>query len=213
MTNSLRDSPKPIFIRTKRKLYDTVMAPLERGAFQDIRTQLLRKAHGKVVEIGAGTGVNFPHYTEAEHVIALDPDPSMVARSLRRATHAAAPIEVILARAEALPFPDHTFDTVVTTLVFCTIPDPRHALLEMRRISRPEGTALFFEHVRVQRPLAGRLQEWLTPVWKHVAGGCHLNRDTLALLTQAGFTVTCIAPHYKGLFLVIAATPSAPPIG
>jgi ubiquinone/menaquinone biosynthesis C-methylase UbiE len=137
----------------------------------------------------------------------------MVARSLRRAKHATVPIEVIVARAEALPFPDHTFDTVVGTLVFCTIPEPRQALCELRRISTPEGTALFFEHVRIHRPLAGRLQEWLTPVWKHVAGGCHLNRDTLALLTQAGFTVTCIAPHYKGLFLVIAAKPSAPPIG
>ena len=68
---------------------------------------------------------------------------------------------------------------------------------------------LLFEHVRVHHPLAGRLQEWLTPVWKRPAGGCHLNRHTLALLTQAGFGVTCIAPHYKGLFLVIAAkTPS-----
>jgi ubiquinone/menaquinone biosynthesis C-methylase UbiE len=194
-------------------LYDTVMAPLERGGFHAIRKQLLRQAHGRVLEIGAGTGVNFPYYTAAEHVIALDPEPSMVARSLRRAKHATVPIEVIVARAEALPFPDHTFDTVVSTLVFCTIPEPRQALCELRRISTPEGTALFFEHVRVHRPLAGRLQEWLTPVWKHVAGGCHLNRDTLALLTQAGFTVTCIAPRYKEWFLVIAAKPSAPPIG
>jgi len=194
-------------------LYDTVMAPLERGGFQDIRKQLLRQARGKVLEIGSGTGVNFPYYTEAEHVIALDPEPAMVERSLRRATHAAVPIEVIVARAEALPFADHTFDTVVGTLVFCTIPDPRQALCELQRISTPGGTALFFEHVRVHRPLVGRLQDWLTPVWKHVAGGCHLNRDTLALITQAGFTVTCIAPHYKELFLVIAAKPSAPPIG
>ena len=189
------------------------MAPLERGGFQAIRKQLLRQTHGRVLEIGAGTGVNFPYYTAAEHVIALDPEPFMVARSLRRAKHATVPIEVIVARAEALPFPDHTFDTVVGTLVFCTIPHPRQALSELRRISTPEGTALLIEHVRVQRPLAGRLQDWLTPVWKHVAGGCHLNRDTLALLTQAGFTVTCIAPHCKELFLVIAAKIASPPIG
>ena len=191
-------------------LYDTMMAPLERGGFQNIRKQLLRQARGKVLEIGAGTGINFPYYTEAEHVIAVDPDPFMVARSLPRATHAAVPIAVILARAEALPFPDHTFDTVVGTLVFCTIPDPRQALCELQRISTPAGKALFFEHVRVHRPLAGRLQKWLTPVWKRIAGGCHLNRDTLALITQAGFDVTCIEPHYKELFLVIEAKTSSP---
>jgi ubiquinone/menaquinone biosynthesis C-methylase UbiE len=162
------------------------------------------------LEIGVGTGVNFPYYTEAEHVIAVDPDPCMVARSLPRATQAPAPIAVLLARAEALPFPDHIFDTVVGTLVFCTIPEPRQALCELQRISKPGGTALFFEHVRVHRPLAGRLQDWLTPVWKRLAGGCHLNRDTLALITQAGFEVTCIAPHYKELFLVIEAKVSSP---
>jgi ubiquinone/menaquinone biosynthesis C-methylase UbiE len=116
------------------------------------------------------------------------------------------PITVLLARAEALPFPDHTFDTVVGTLVFCTIPDPLQALGELQRISKPAGTALFFEHVRGHHPLAGRLQDWLTPAWKRLAGGCHLNRNTLALLTQAGFDVTSIASHYQGLFLVIAAT-------
>src|SRR5919198_2504511 len=135
-------------------LYDMLMAPLERGAFQDIRKQLLRRAHGKVLEIGAGTGVNFPYYTEAEHVIALDPEPSMVERSLPRAKHAAVPIAVIVARAEALPFPDHSFDIMVGTLVFCTIPDPRQALFEIRRICKPDGKALFFEHVRLHRPLA-----------------------------------------------------------
>ena len=191
-------------------LYDTMMAPLERGGFQNIRKQLLRQARGKVLEIGAGTGINFPYYTAAEHVIALDLEPSMVERSLPRATQAAVPIEVIVARAEALPFPDHTFDTVVGTLVFCTIPDPRQALCEMRRIGTLAGTALFFEHVRVPRPLAGRLQDWLTPVWKRIAGGCHLNRNTLALITQAGFDVTRIEPHYKGLFLVIEAKTSFP---
>jgi ubiquinone/menaquinone biosynthesis C-methylase UbiE len=197
-------------------LYDMVMAPLERGGFQDIRKKLLRRARGKVVEIGAGTGVNFPYYTGAEHVIALDPTPAMVERSLPRTAHGAVPIEVIVANAEALPFPDHTFDTVVGTLVFCTIPDPRQALCELRRICQPAGTALFFEHVRVQHPLIGRLQDWLTPLWKPMAGGCHLNRDMLALLTQAGFDMTCIVPYYKGLFLVIEAHTSsssmAPPL-
>ena len=174
--------------------YDILMAPLERGGFQDIRKQLLRQARGTVLEIGAGTGVNFPYYTEAEHVIAVDPDPCMVARSLPRARQAAVPIAVILARAEALPFSDHTFDTVVGTLVFCTIPDPRQALCELQRISKPAGTALFFEHVRVHRPLAGRLQEWLTPVWKRLAGGCHVNRDTLALLTQGNYPGRLMTP-------------------
>jgi ubiquinone/menaquinone biosynthesis C-methylase UbiE len=186
------------------------MAPLERGGFQAMRKQLLRQARGTVLEIGAGTGANFPYYTEAAHVIAVDPDPCMVARSVPRAGQAAVPITVLLARAEALPFPDHTFNTVVGTLVFCTIPDPRQALCELRRVSKPGGRALLFEHVRVHHPLAGRLQDWLTPVWKRLAGGCHVNRNTLALLTHAGFDVTGIAPHYRGLFLVIAANTPAP---
>jgi SAM-dependent methyltransferase len=189
------------------------MAPVERGGFQTIRTQLLRQARGQVLEIGAGTSVNFPYYTKADRVIALDPTPAMVERSLPRTTHGAVPIEVIVANAEALPFPDHTFDTVVDTLVLCTIPDPRQALCEMRRICQPAGTALFFEHVRVHHPLIGRLQDWLTPLWKHVAGGCHLNRNTLALITQAGFAVTCIEPHYQGLFLVIEAKAALPSLG
>ena len=136
----------------------------------------------------------------------------MVARSVPRATLAPVPIVVLRTRAEALPFPDHTFDTVIGTLVFCTIPEPRQALCELQRVSKPAGTALLFEHVRVHHPLAGRLQDWLTPVWERLAGGCHLNRDTLALLTQAGFDVTCIEPHYKELFLVIAAQTSSPPM-
>jgi ubiquinone/menaquinone biosynthesis C-methylase UbiE len=192
--------------------YDALMAPLERGGFQAMRQQPLRQARGTVLEMSARTGVNFPYYTEAAHVIALDPDPSMVERSFPRATHATVPIEVIVARAEALPFPDHTFDTVVGTLVFCTIPEPRQALCELQRVSKPGGTALLFEHVRVHRPLIGRLQDWLTPVWKRLAGGCHLNRDTLALLTQAGFDVARIEPHYKGLFLVMEATTPSPSI-
>jgi ubiquinone/menaquinone biosynthesis C-methylase UbiE len=194
-------------------LYDTVMAPLERSRFHAIRKQLLGQARGTVLEIGAGTGVNFPYYTEAAHVIAVEPDPCMVARSFPRATQAAASITVLRARAEALPFPDHTFDTVVGTLVFCTIPDPRQALSELQRISKPAGTALFFEHVRVPRPLVGRLQEWLTPLWKRIAGGCHLNRNTLALITQAGFEVTCLQSHYQELFLVIEAKAALPSRG
>ena len=194
-------------------LYDTVMAPVERGGFQAIRKQLLRHASGKVLEIGSGTGVNFPYYTEAERVIALDPTPAMVERSLPRTTQVAVPIEVIVANAEALPFPDHTFDTVVGTLVFCTIPDPCQALCEMRRICKPAGKVLFFEHVRVHHPLVGRLQDWLTPLWKRMAGGCHLNRNTLALIKQAGFEVTCIEPQYQELFLVIEAKAAFPAIG
>jgi ubiquinone/menaquinone biosynthesis C-methylase UbiE len=193
--------------------YDMVMAPVERGGFQAIRQQLLRHASGKVLEIGSGTGVNFPYYTEAERVIALDPTPAMVERSLLRTTQVAVPIEVIVANAEALPFPDHTFDTVVGTLVCCTIADPCQALCEMRRICKPAGKVLFFEHVRVHHPLVGRLQDWLTPLWKRMAGGCHLNRNTLALIKQAGFEVTCIEPHYQELFLVIEAKAAFPAIG
>lgn len=187
------------------KVYDSLMGPLERRGFGQIRKKLMQKACGEVLEIGSGTGVNFPYYERAQKVTAIEPEPFMRELSLPRARNASVPIEVIPAKAEELPFPDDYFDTVVCTLVFCTIPYPKKALEEIRRVCKPEGQILLFEHVKIEQPLLGQLQEWLTPVWKRLCDGCHLNRNTLQLVKQAGFKVTALQRYYKDIFLVIEA--------
>lgn len=185
------------------RLYDTLMEPLERWGFRAIRKALIRKATGVVLEIGSGTGFNFPYYdlTQVSKVLAIEPEPLMRKKSLLRAAQSAVPIEVILASAEKLPFPDNSFDTVVGTLVLCTIPNLNKALAEIRRVCKPTGQILFFEHVRVNHSFLGHIQDWLTPIWKHLCGGCHLNRNTPQIIKDAGFEIAGVKQYYKSIFL------------
>lgn len=187
------------------RLYDTFMGPLERNRFQKIRKPLIQKAQGQVLEIGSGTGINFPYYQQAKKVSAIEPDPLMSKQSIQRAMNSRVPIDVIQARAEELPFSDDVFDTVVNTLVFCTIPNPTRALQEIRRVCKPNGTVLFFEHVRLNHSNLGQLQDWLTPVWERLCDGCHLNRNTLEMVNQAGFKVVRVESYYKNIFITIEA--------
>jgi ubiquinone/menaquinone biosynthesis C-methylase UbiE len=187
------------------KLYDTFMGPLERGGFKKIRMPLIQKAQGQVLEIGSGTGINFPYYTKANQVIAIEPEPLMNEQSIQRAMKARVPIEVIQAGAEEIPFQEDSFDTVVCTLVFCTIPNPIKALQEIRRVCKPNGTVLFFEHVRLKHSSLGKLQDLLTPVWKRLCDGCHLNRNTREMINEAGFSIIQVKSYYKDIFLTIEA--------
>jgi len=111
----------------------------------------------------------------------------------------------VAARAEALPYPDASFDTVVATLVLCTVGDPHASLREVRRVLKPGGLLLVFEHVRLENPLLAGLQAALTPAWKHLAGGCHLDRDTLRLVREAGFVAVQELPESRALFRVAVA--------
>jgi ubiquinone/menaquinone biosynthesis C-methylase UbiE len=185
--------------------YDTLMEPLEKRGFLAIRKDLLGKAQGKVLEIGSGTGINFSHYDIAGEVIAIEPEPAMRDKSLQRALQAPVSIDVRDGRAESLPFPDNSFDTVVGTLVLCTIPDPVKALEEIRRVCKPNGQVLFFEHVRIHNSILGVLQDKLTPIWKRLCDGCHLNRNSVELMKKAGFKVTRVEQHYKKIFVVVEA--------
>lgn len=195
------------------KLYDHLMEPLERSGLRRIRQQLLKEAQGKVLEIGSGTGANFPFYdpVRVQCVIAVEPAEQMRRRSLAKIEQAAVPVDVVAAGAENLPFPDAFFDTVVGTLVFCTIPDPEKALQEVRRVCKPGGKVLIFEHVRLESPFLARLQDLLTPVWKRLCDGCHLNRNTLQLVRRSGLQVKRVESFYRDLFLVIEAV--NPPLG
>ncbi|GKV64718.1 MULTISPECIES: class I SAM-dependent methyltransferase [unclassified Sporosarcina] len=185
------------------KLYDLAMTPLEKTRFKRVRTELVWSASGHVLEIGSGTGVNFPYYSNAERVTAIEPNPLMNKRAFKRIKDTSVPVEVHETTAESLPFADNTFDTVIATLVFCTIPDPVKALAEIRRVSKPGAEILFFEHVQMKQPVLRKAQDFLNPLWKRVCDGCNLNRNTLLLIQQSGIEVKSIESFYATLFLSI----------
>jgi ubiquinone/menaquinone biosynthesis C-methylase UbiE len=175
-----------IYPRIFAAIYDLSFHRGERAGMADRRRRLLATARGRVLEIGAGTGLNLPYYTDAvSELVLTEPEAPMARRLARRAGGR----EVVSARAEALPFADASFDTVVSTLVLCTVEDPAGALAEARRVLRPGGRLLFIEHVRAEGGLA-RWQDRLAGVWRHVGNGCHANRDTLTTLSANGFAVS-----------------------
>ena len=167
-------------------VYDRLNAGAERTWLGKRRADLVARATGQVLEIGAGTGANLAHYRDVERVVAAEPDPAMRARLRSRLDRAAVPIEVSDAPAEHLGFPDASVDTVVCTLVLCSVADPDAALAELRRVLRPGGRLLVLEHVRGEGRRA-RWQDRVTPLWRRVGAGCHPNRDTVAAIERAGF--------------------------
>ncbi|HWQ27739.1 MAG TPA: methyltransferase domain-containing protein [Dehalococcoidia bacterium] len=175
--------------RWHASFYDRLMRSTERRLMAGLRARLLGPLEGAVLEIGAGTGANLPYYAHAARVIATEPDPYMLRRArerLRELNHPA--IDLRLASAEALPFPDASFDHVVATLVFCTVPDPEPALREVCRVLKPDGRFHFVEHVRADG-VVGRAQDLIRPVWKFFAAGCVINRRTAELIERAGFAI------------------------
>jgi len=184
-------------------IYDIALAPLEWVGFSRLRRQVIAEAREAVLEIGAGTGVNFSHYREGARVFALDESREMLATARQRPCRACA--TVTQADAQALPFASHTFQTVVGTLVFCSIPDPACALAEIRRVLQPGGTLLLLEHTRGHHPLAAALTDWLHPAWYALNGSCHLNRRTAQTVADAGFDVTRVERRAGGIVQVIRA--------
>lgn len=169
-------------------LLDWATRPLNRD-----RDALLAGARGRVLELGVGTGANFGRYTPAATEIhGIEPGGAMLAKA--RATAEALPqperFHLVEAGAEALPYPDHHFDTVIACLVFCTIPDREAAAREVARVLRPDGQLLVLEHVQSERPLTRRVQHGLNPLWRHLACGCQLTRDTGTLLADHGFDIS-----------------------
>jgi ubiquinone/menaquinone biosynthesis C-methylase UbiE len=169
-------------------VYDRTLARAEQACLADWRRELLAHAHGDVLEIGAGTGVNLGHYPVAvRRLVVAEPDAAMRARLKRRAAERA-DVTVVDATAEALPLPDRAFDFVVSTLVLCSVDSPARSLAEVWRVLRPGGRLLFLEHVAAEEG-AGRQrwQRWLEPAWRCMAGNCHLTRHTEATITEMGF--------------------------
>lgn len=154
-----------------------------------VRAAVAAGARGWVLDLGTGTGLNLAHLGPEVEAVAVDPSPHMLRRARLRVPGAT----FVEARAEALPFADGSFDAVVATLVLCSVEDPARSLAEVRRVLRPGGELRFYEHVRARGP-AAKLQDAITPLWQRVADGCHPNRDTLAAIAAAGFTLTEVEP-------------------
>ena len=176
-------------------LYDGMNRSEEKGFLGQWRRQLLAGVTGDVLEIGAGTGANFQHYPAAARVVALEPDPFMLKRAEQKlADLGRTNITLQQAPAESLPFPDASFDTIVSTLVLCTVRDPQRALDEMRRVLRPGGRVVFIEHIRADG-FGGRVQDAIHPIWGWFGAGCHPNRRTDATLRDAGWDVVIDDRH------------------
>jgi len=171
-------------------LYDRMCAPAEHAGLADRRRRLLARAEGDVLEIGGGTGANLPHYPSAgvERVVVVEPDGAMRRRLLGRVASAPVPVEVHETGIDDAPFPDRSFDTVVSTLVLCTVPDPGRALARIRALLKPGGRLLFLEHVGGVG-IKLRLQHLVSPMWQRLLGGCHPDRDLVGAIRSAGFTI------------------------
>jgi ubiquinone/menaquinone biosynthesis C-methylase UbiE len=185
-------------------IYDIALAPLERAGLAHLRQRLIAEARGTVLEIGAGTGINLAHYPEGARVLALDASREMLTTARQRPCRVC--VTVTQADAQYLPFSSHTFQTVVGTLVFCSIPDPPRALAEIRRVLKPGGSLLLLEHTRGQHPLAVALTDLLDPAWYALNGSCHLNRQTACTVAEAGLYVASVELHVGGIIQVIHAT-------
>jgi ubiquinone/menaquinone biosynthesis C-methylase UbiE len=171
-------------------LYDRGLKATEEAGLRRMRAELLGAARGRVVELGAGTGVNLELYPGSiEELVLAEPDPHMAKRLRAHVDRTRRPATVVEAPAERLPFADDSFDTAVFTLVLCTVPDPAAALAETARVLKPDGQVLFIEHVRAASPGLARWQDRLERPWRFLADGCHCNRDTLAAIAAAGFEV------------------------
>ncbi len=179
--------------------YDRVMAPVERGVLGARRAELLASASGHVLDLGAGTGANLEHLPRAvTAVTAVEPTPEMANKLRERlvatpALTADREVVVLEAPAERIPLDDASIDHALATLVLCTVTDPARAIAEIRRVLRPGGTLVILEHV-VATGTTRRVQSAVQPVWGVVARGCHVDRDTRALLEAGGFDTSAVVP-------------------
>lgn len=184
--------------------YDLFMEVAERFGLRHWRQQLVGEANGRVLDLGCGTGRNLRLFAAESKVTGLELDLGLLSAARRRAPD----LSLVVGRAEDLPFRSRSFDTVVSSLVFCSVADPERGLRETARILDPRGQLRMLEHVRSNHRLLGWLQDVIQPAWTWLAGGCHPNRRTEATVEQAGFvierhevpgrtTVRCFVAHAR----------------
>jgi ubiquinone/menaquinone biosynthesis C-methylase UbiE len=175
-------------------LLDLVM---RRKDLTKYRRAAVAKAQGRVLEIGVGSGLNFALYgKQVELVYGIDPSERLLSIARRRAAASGIPVELLLGSATTIPLADNAVDTVVMTWTLCSIPNPLAALREIRRVLKPSGNLCFVEHGLSPDPSVERWQRRLTPPWRRIAGGCHLDRKMDDLILQAGFDLTDLHLEY-----------------
>jgi ubiquinone/menaquinone biosynthesis C-methylase UbiE len=161
------------------------------------RERTISAAEGTVLEIGIGSGLNLPFYaSRVKQVIGLEPAPRLLSMARDQAHHVSLPVKFIEGSAEAIPLDSGSVDTVVTTWTLCTIPAVAQAIGEMRRVLKPGGQLLFVEHGLALDSNVRKWQDWLTPAWKRIGGGCHLNRPIRSLIETNGFNITQLQTGY-----------------
>lgn len=184
--------------------YDWLLSVPEQILLGQIRRHIAGEATGQVLEIGVGTGANFRYYRSAtEPIAAIEPDPYMLEQAAQEAARLGCGVEFCRCPAERLPFADRCFDTIVITLVLCTVVDQAAAFAEMKRVLKPGGTLRFLEHVRSTRAWGARVQDLLTPTWCWLGAGCHLNRRTAENMQTAGFEIVDMRRRYLPLLPLI----------
>jgi ubiquinone/menaquinone biosynthesis C-methylase UbiE len=195
----------PVFAR----LYVRCAPGLDRAGGAAHRDELLASLSGRVVEIGAGSGLCFAHYPDTvSQVVAVEPEPSLRRAAQSTAQSLETAIDVVDGYAERLPVDDASFDVAVASLVLCSVRDPTAALSEVRRVLRPGGELRFYEHVRSEDPGQARLQDRVDWIWRHALGGCHANRDTVGAIEAAGFSVSsCRRFDFRPCALSAPASP------
>ena len=195
-------------------IYDPVVAPLEVMGLRKWREWAVgaMPAHAndagstrRVLEIGVGTGANLPYYSTTCPVAGIDPDGASLRRAAAKTNGRDGSIVLHQARAEELPFADESFDAVIGTLTFCTIGDPARGLSEAYRVLKVGGALRLVEHVRGSNRIIAWVLEVMTPGWKIIADGCHLNRDTVSAIGRAGFKVRSLQKRFSGIFVGIDA--------
>lgn len=170
---------------------------MRQKVLDEYRKRAIASARGLVLEVGVGSGLNLALYgAEVERVCAIDPSPELLDLARQRSRQAGVPVSLVEASGERLPFAGAVFDTVVMTWTLCSIADPVAALIEMRRVLKPEGCLLFVEHGLSSNSRVARWQHGLTPGWRHIAGGCHLDRRIDELIRAAGFRLETIETGY-----------------
>ena len=177
----------PIFAR----IYTQFSQAAEKAGTAAHRDELLRGVTGRVIEVGAGNGLNFAHYPPTvTEVVAVEPEPYLRDRAVEEAQRAPVPITVVHGTAEDLPVDDESFDVAVASLVLCSVRDQKRALDEIQRVLRPGGELRFFEHVRSHHHRLARAQTIADrTIWPRIAGGCHAARDTRRAIVDAGFEI------------------------
>jgi ubiquinone/menaquinone biosynthesis C-methylase UbiE len=185
--DDLRRFQHPRFARA----YQQVAVDADARGAVDHRRRLLAGLSGEVVEVGAGTGLNLPHYpVGVTRVLAVEPEERLRAQAIRATSSAPVPVQVVAGHAEALPADADSADTVVVSLVLCSVPDQSRALGEIRRVLKAGGELRFYEHVRAEHWWRGAIEDLVSPLWSCLGGGCRPNRRTAQAIMDAGFAIT-----------------------